>query len=204
VLRSCEIFEIYGDSGAGKTTFAIWLAKQVEAAWIVAPQESPQGLWSELDYQPVVALEPRCVSEAFEMAEVVSGAVQLVILDSLGGLTPDHPDGRTIGLDVAHALSGLNLKAPMLATNQDRHPARPGGSRWKNQAHSCHLVSVRDAPALYSFFQSGPEWLVWWPGDELDIRLLNDQDQIWVPERVKGGEKRGRSWVQRVVDAANR
>jgi len=188
-------FELYGPPQCGKTTvMTILCAKKKSSAWIVAPQEGCPDIWAAVGYEPTIALNARTVREAFEMAQMLQGVVEMVVIDSLAGLEADHPGAQTIANDVRRAIQDFN--GNVYVVNQDRYPVRPGGSQWLSTTYPAELVLFRRRPALYTWLKATDYWLTWWERPEL--RGLTEEDSIWM------GGRDGRDFMGYCQEAARR
>jgi hypothetical protein len=125
--------------------------------WVVAPQDQSEQVWARLGWEPSVALKAETVGMAFQMLKTLQDVYDLVVLDSLAGLAPDHPEAHNIAPYVRRALYAP--KVPHLIINQDRHPCPPGGMLWRCLCSPQQLELVQETP-LYSHIVGTGYWLV--------------------------------------------
>lgn len=176
-------YELVGQPQVGKTTLAALLAKHFQdVLWVWGAQEVSEGILAEVGLEPACQLVVTTVSQAFEVIKEVGKNVDLAVLDSLAGLSPDHPQATRIAPDVARNI--FIPEVPVLVVNQVRYPAPPGGVRWASLVSRRELAMFRDRPALLSQLIPDEEerWLLWYPGSAPAFRKLEDRDQIWFPE----------------------
>ena len=118
------------------------------------------------------------VKEFFELVGLMQSG-QLLILDSLTTLRPDHP-GRT---EIASSVNRHWVKppCPVLVINQERWPVSAGGVLFRSLLRGrFSLVKYRDRPFLLSCLQPTPLYLIWKDKPELRA-LLDEERKLWLP-----------------------
>jgi len=181
-------YELTGEPSAGKTTLATLISKEFErVAWVVASLEDSPTVWSALQYQPAKAISVRRVDVAFHALRTLqeSNMFDLLVLDSLAGLGPEHSGAHTIAADVRR--NWFKPSMPILIINQDRLPAPVGGVFWASTVERRRLRLVRRRPALYSQLVGDRKnrWLVWWSPGQPEFRRLEDDDWLWLPRSLR-------------------
>ena len=172
-------YELRGEEQVGKTTLAIMIAKEYGSVlWLSAPQEDPAILLAVLDWEPTLTRVVSRVDVLFAAARAAQEHVDLIVIDSLAGMAPSHPDANNIAPDVRR--SWFEPSIPILVINQDRHPAPPGGAFWRGVVNTRSLLQFRRRPALYSRLwpDEKKRWLVWW--QEPVLRVAEEDDLLWI------------------------
>jgi hypothetical protein len=141
-------------------------------AWISSPPDDPFGIFDALDYKPDIFIEVLRIGSAFDTMKVLQVKfADFIILDSLAGLMPDHPDGKEIARDLER--SWFMPSVPILIINQERYPLAPGGSLWRSalQSHR-HMKRLCECP-LISWLSKPYETFTWARGGGPIIKGLS-------------------------------
>jgi recombination protein RecA len=143
-----RIVELFGPSGCGKTTLALQIIAHIQrvgmsAAWIDADRTFDAAYASSLgiDIEGLPLAQPGTAEQALEMARTlaVSGAVELIVIDSAAALAPrleveagigDSAPGlqsRVLGSELRKLSAAIRRgDACVVFLNQMRN--RPGGA----------------------------------------------------------------------------
>jgi len=184
-------YELRGGAQTGKTTVALLLA--MSKLWrgrtvFVTTQEEYSPSVTEAvtgEALPDWLVTVSRVSEFFELVSMVPWG-QLVILDSLATLRPDHPAARQLAPSVER--HWCRPPCPVLVVNQDRHPYPAGGWFWRLQLRGeFELVRYRDRPFLLSELRPGGMWLTWGSGRPELRMLLEEERHEWIGAVEVGG-----------------
>lgn len=184
-------YELTGPPASGKTTVGLLLAvSKVYSGHIifVTTYEEYSPPVTEVVTGDVLPEWFVMLSKAKDFFELVSMAQpgQLVILDSLATLRPDHPAKEELASSVAR--HWVRPKCPVLVINQERHPVPIGGLLWRNNLIGrMELVMHRDRPFLMSELQPTGLWLTWANGLP-ELRLLSeDEEKLWIRGVIYNG-----------------
>jgi len=183
-------YELTGPPASGKTTVGLLLAvsKLYSGRTIfVTTQEEYSPSVTEIvtgEALPEWFVTLSKVSEFFELVGLMEPG-QLLILDSLITLQPDHPGRVEIASSIAR--HWVRPRCPVLVVNQQRHPVPVGGILWRsNLVGQFTLMTHRDRPFLMSEWTAGL-WLTWSSGSPALRRLLGEEEALWIRGVVYDG-----------------
>lgn len=175
--------QLVGEPGSGKTILALLLGREYEAPAILVTQPLAR-LAFLAPADRVLAI--RSLTVAFQLMQRIQEeeAADVIVLDDLASLLPDHPAAR-IATSLSSALEGRQWDLPILVVNQYRHPQPPGGTLFRSLVKrqiSLHRIrpGMRDlVSAIFVDRQRIPELLFWpWTEEAPEIRCPTSMERI--------------------------